>query len=58
MDRKSSQGSVQQEAHREEVDVPHDTEAGMKESQEASHHAGPFGDEEFAEVKYRTMTWW
>lgn len=28
------------------------------ESSTSHHHDDPFGDEEFAAVRYRTMAWW
>lgn len=60
MDRKTSRDNMQQDIRQEDVmDVnpSHDPEADKKPEDDA-RHADPFGDEEFAEVKYRTMTWW
>ncbi|KAJ5819986.1 hypothetical protein N7474_005577 [Penicillium riverlandense] len=35
-----------------------DTEEKHRSGNEVSHHEDPFGDEEFAQVRYRTLRWW
>lgn len=35
-----------------------DTERKPREAHEVPDYEDPFGDEEFAEVRYRTLHWW
>lgn len=52
-----TQQEIQPEIHEDDRKLSGDPEVGgTKET--TPQHADPFGNEENAEVKYRTMTWW
>lgn len=58
MDRKDSREDEQPEIDPENLSDRPDVEAGKEKREMEARLADPFGDEEGAEVKYKTMTWW
>lgn len=58
MERKDSRANEQPEIEQENLSDRPDVEAGKEKQEMDAQLADPFGDEEGAEVKYKTMTWW
>lgn len=54
----SAQQEILADLRQDDRKLSGDPEVGDRKLVATPQRNDPFGDEEFAEVKYRTMTWW